>query len=497
MRTIEADVAIVGSGAGGGTVAERLAVLCEQGARVLLLEAGPHYTRDYFTQRVAEMSQTLFNQGGGFATLDGAIIMTQGRMVGGSTGVYTGVTFRVPDRVLEEDWQVPGVTPEDLAPRFDRIEERINVVAPQDELVNPHNRLFRKGVEALGWECRTIRLNLKGCKKYGFCNLGCASGGKQGTLEVEVPRATSRGVRLVPNALVRRVAGEGLLDVRIREAPAGSEPGPEEPGEVRVEAKKIVLAGSTTGSPGILLNSPAFRRLPTLGRFVTLHPATTVYGIHPEPVNGHLGFPKTYYCDQFSDSEGHYIETAFYYPMMTAKSIDAWGAAHRSIMRRYTHLMSCILLVHDRAEAHNRVLLGGGGVPQIKYRLSRESLQSLARSQRRTAEIFFAAGCDEVHLGLSSKILLDRDDQRNLDAYISADHFRSGKTSINSAHLMGGCRMGEDPEKSVCDGRGRVHGTDWLYVADGSLFPSCSHVNPYLTIMALADRVAEGILESR
>jgi len=493
MRILEADIVIVGSGAGGGTVAERLSPLAEQGARILLLEAGPHYTREYFTQRVAEMSQTLFAHGGGFATLDGTIIMTQGRLVGGSTAVYTGVTFRVPDAVLEEEWQVPGVTPADLAPRFDRLEEEISVITPEGEFINRHNQLFKRGVDALGWEARRIRLNLRGCEQYGFCNLGCAAGGKQGTLEVQVPQAVARGVTLVPNARVRRLSGPGTLEVRIGAAPPGSQPGPEAPGDVRVQAKTVILAAGTPGTPGILLASPAFDRLPALGQYVTLHPAVTVYGVHPEEVNGHLGFPKTYYCDQFSEREGHYIETAFYYPMMTAKSIDAWGATHRWMMRRYTHLMSCILLVHDRAEARNRVVLGRGGEPLIQYRLAPASLASQALSQRRTAEIFFAAGCSHVHVGLSAKTLLEPADRDALDRHIAADNFRAGKTSVNSAHLMGGCRMGGDPAASVTDGSGRVHGTDWLYVADGSLFPSCSHVNPYLTIMALADRVAEGV----
>ncbi len=99
-----------------------------------------------------------------------------------------------------------------------------------------------------------------------------------------------------------------------------------------------------------------------------------------------------------------------------------------------------------------------------------------------------------MHVSLSSKTQLTPQDQDSLDRLIRPENYRRGKSTLSTAHLMGGCRMGADPKKSVTDNHGRVHGSDWLYVADSTLFPSCSRANPYLTIMALADRVPEGIM---
>ncbi len=98
-----------------------------------------------------------------------------------------------------------------------------------------------------------------------------------------------------------------------------------------------------------------------------------------------------------------------------------------------------------------------------------------------------------MHAPASGHFLIEREDEPQLDSLIDRGHLQLGKISVASAHPMGGCRMGDDPATSVTDAWGKVHGLDWLYVADGSLFPGSSGVNPYLTIMALADRVAEGI----
>jgi choline dehydrogenase-like flavoprotein len=88
---------------------------------------------------------------------------------------------------------------------------------------------------------------------------------------------------------------------------------------------------------------------------------------------------------------------------------------------------------------------------------------------------------------------IERADREHLDQIAEKPDFKPGKLSISAAHLQGGCAMGSGPEDSVTDASGRVHGVPWLYVADSSLFPNSLEINPYLTIMALADRVAETV----
>lgn len=100
-----------------------------------------------------------------------------------------------------------------------------------------------------------------------------------------------------------------------------------------------------------------------------------------------------------------------------------------------------------------------------------------------------------MHAPAAARFLIERDARDRLDALIARRHLKLGRICIQRAHPMGGCRMGTDPRRSVTTPQGRVHGLPWLYVADASLFPDSAGVNPYLTVMALADRVAENIRE--
>jgi len=489
----EYDIAIVGSGAGGSTVAARLAPLAEAGARIALLEAGPHFPVDYFTQREIEMLN-IFAYRGAFPTTDGAMTLSFGKALGGSTLMYTGVTFRLPEEVCA-DWNVEGLSSKNLQPRFERLEKEINAIVPEEGMMNENNRLFRKACQRLGLGVQKIRLNLRNCEGMGFCNLGCAKGNKQGTLAVQIPEARKAGIEIIPNCTVERIDNQ-VLTANVCPAPKGTLPGPWSAGRVKIKARQIILAGGTIGTSAILLRSGFQKQFPVLGRYVTLHPALVVYGIHPHKVNGFKGFPKVFYCDDFSKTLDYYLETAFYYPFITAKNTGLWGDALNYVMDRYDRLMCILILSHDEASSDNRVLLDKKGSPKLNYKISASTIETLCRAQIQASRIFFEAGCEEAIMPCAEKILFKKGDVRgSLWRFISAQNFLPNKVPVASAHLQGGCRMGGDSSDSVTNSWGQVHGHPGLFVADGSLFPKSSHVNPYLTIMALADRVSEKVLE--
>ncbi|HUT54097.1 MAG TPA: GMC family oxidoreductase [bacterium] len=490
----EYDVVIVGSGAGGGTVADRLIPLARAGARIAVLEAGPHFTREYFTQREIEMMGLLWHNGA-WPVEDGSITLAAGKGVGGSTIMYTGVTFRLPDAVCVE-WNVPGITPDELRPRFERLERELNVIEPGEDMVNDNNRLFKEGCDQLGWPVEKIRLNLKDCDQNGFCNLGCTTGGKQGTMELQIPRAVAAGIELVPNCEVDRV-NEGSVSATVRPAPAGTVPGPWPPGKAELKARAVVLAAGCPGTTGIMMRS-GMDDLPLLGRYITMHPALTVYGIYPRAIKNYRGFPKTYYTPKFSLSHGYYIETAFYYPFISTKHLGLWGQDLKETMKAYTRFMTQIVLNHDPATADNRVVIAKNGALKLRYKIAPETVSSLCHAQAQATRIFFAAGCEQVIMPCADRPIFKAGEvaDEKLEQFITPKNFLSVKTPLSSAHPQGGCRMGAGPDHSVTDPLGRVHGRPWLHVADASLFPSSSHVNPYLTIMALAERVAEQVAKA-
>ena len=158
-------------------------------------------------------------------------------------------------------------------------------------------------------------------------------------------------------------------------------------------------------------------------------------------------------------------------------------------------LQMILVLAIDAALPENRITIDRRGKPVVDYQLSDSVLDSLYESMKVSAEIFFAAGARRVHAPAGVKFLIDRTERDRLDELIVRDELRPGKTTISSAHLMGGCRMGRSTTDSVTDVWGQVHSVPWLFVADSSLMPRCAEVNPYITIMALADRVAQRVRE--
>jgi len=130
----------------------------------------------------------------------------------------------------------------------------------------------------------------------------------------------------------------------------------------------------------------------------------------------------------------------------------------------------------------------------VHYRFTPAVIESMVRATRASARIFFAAGAVRVHAPSADPPLIEARDANRVDELIQARHFQPGRISISAAHLMGGSGMGRSAADSVTDAWGRVHGLPWLRVADASLFPDSLEINPYLTVMALADRTAEGIL---
>jgi choline dehydrogenase-like flavoprotein len=113
------DVVIIGSGAGGGTVAQVLAPLVADGRRVVVLEQGSRLEPSEFTGVEVEMADALYEAGGGFLTEEGTLSLAFGRTFGGSTAVYTGTSLVAPPRVIEK-WSVPGLEHGDLARRCER-----------------------------------------------------------------------------------------------------------------------------------------------------------------------------------------------------------------------------------------------------------------------------------------------------------------------------------------------------------------------------------------
>jgi len=493
LTRVSYDIVIVGSGAGGGTVAQELSPLCRQGVRIAVLEKGPRLRDDEFTGRELEMAGALYEDGGGFLTSDGAMTIAFGCAYGGSTVVYTGTSMLPPARVINR-WNVPGLTHADLDCRARKFMGENNVHLLEDGLINENNKLFVTGCGELNYHVQQFPVNIKGCRGSSLCNLGCPNRAKQGTDRVQLPNAERNGVEVITRAEVLTV-GEKTLAVRVDHKPAGAKGDPSswEPGDYQIDTKMIVLCAGAVNTPALLLRSGFARDLPRLGHGFTTHPAFIIVGEHARPITNFVGFPKSYYVDDFIESDHFVLETCMYFPFITAKSMAGLGAPHSAFMRAFPRLQMILVLACDKADAHNRVSIDKSGKPVVDYRFQSEAIQGLIRGAVTSAKILFAAGAVRVHMPVARETTIEATEAGRLEEIAASAEFTAGKTPVSAAHPQGGCGMGADRSGSVTDSYGRVHGLPWLFVADASLFPDSLEINPYLTIMALADRVAERI----
>ncbi|HSM03634.1 MAG TPA: GMC family oxidoreductase [Longimicrobiales bacterium] len=499
MNQTRVDVLVVGSGAGGGTVAARLAPLAREGRRILVLEQGPRLEDREFDGSETSMPAALYEDGAGFLTADGTMTLAFGRAYGGSTVVYTGTSLDPPRRVIE-GWGVPGLTHEDLLRRTARYKEENGVHFLPPEEINQNNDLFVDGCRAAGYTPGQFPVNLRGCRGSSLCNMGCPNGAKQGTNRVQLPAAEAAGVEVVTRATVRRLrelpdgGAEAEIEVTAPAAGAKGLPSTWTPGPWRVRAERVVAAGGAVGSSALLLRSGLGAVVPRLGHGFTCHPAFILVGEHAAPITNDVGHPKSFYLE--SEAEGWVLETCMYPPLVTAKNLTGLGPEAASFVEAFPRLQMILVLACDEAVEGNRIEVDREGRPVVRYGFTPVVRERMAAATRAATRIFFGAGAVRVHAPLADPPVLTADEApMDLDVRIHPRHFLPGRTSVSAAHLMGGCGMGTDATDSVTDSRGRVHGVPWLRVADSALFADSVEINPYLTVMALADRVAEGILD--
>ena len=496
--TLEADVAIIGTGAGGGIAAE---VLTDAGLRVLMIEEGPLRSSSDFRMREADAYRELYQESAARKTADKAINILQGRCVGGGTTVNWTSSFRTPAATLAH-WRtahdVNGFGVPELAPWFERIEERL-AIAPWTVAPNANNAALARGAAALGLSWQAIRRNVTGCWNLGYCGMGCPTNAKQSMLVTTIPHALDRGATLVTRARALRLVMRGDAVDSVECAPLDAR-GAVTSRRIRVRARTFVSAAGAIGSPALLLRSGVPDPFAVVGVRTFLHPTVVSAALMPERVDGFAGAPQTIYSDHFLDTAaidgpiGFKLEAPPVHPVMAAITLPGHGASHASWMRRLPHLQVLIALLRDgfhRDSEGGRVRLAGDGTPLLDYSLTPYVFDGVRRAMLAMAEIQFAAGATAV---------MPVHDEGNgyasvgqARAAIAAFDLRPRATTIVSAHVMGGCAIGPDPHRAVVDATGRHHHLANLYVMDGSLFPTSVGANPQLSIYAITAKLATAL----
>jgi choline dehydrogenase-like flavoprotein len=305
-QTMQADVAIIGSGAGGGVAAE---ILSQAGLAVLLIEEGPLKTSaDFKDMQEARAYRDLYQGGGpGKATSDGAITILQGRAVGGSTTVNWTSSFRTPEPTLQfwaAEREVRGHSVEDMKPWFEAMEQRLNV-APWAMTPNANNHVLQRGCERLGWESHVIPRNVKGCWDSGYCGFGCPVNAKQSMLVTCIPDALAKGATLVHRLRVRQLQhANGQITAAIGEALSPKDGTTPTGVTVTIRARHFIAAGGALNTPALLLRSQLPDPHELVGKHTLIHPVVLTTAVMPERIEAFYGAPQSIASDHFQWKDG-------------------------------------------------------------------------------------------------------------------------------------------------------------------------------------------------
>lgn len=509
-----ADVCIVGAGAAGGVLAYELA---KAGLRVVVLEAGPFWDpqRDFASDEL-EMQRLAWQETRLVAGNDPLRLghNNSGRGVGGGTVHFTGVFLRFHEsdfmtKTIDgvgEDWPI---TYRDLAPYYDKIEREIAASGPSHfpwgafqgpypypvrEPISANAQLFREGCDKLGIESVVAPLAILSapfdgrppCINRGFCNQGCMPNAKYSGLIHHIPKAIAEGAEVLSDCMVTEIlmAGDRVSGVLFSHNGLMH----------RQMARVVILAGFVVETPRLLFNS-ATSRFPDglanssgwVGKAIMPHSSHDVYGRLPEEVRLYKGTPVLALTQHFYETDrergfarGYTLSAHGARPVSMAGAIATeredqtflWGKQLRETMLDYNMYARITLVGEVLPHPDNAVTLSGEKdeygmpVPKVTFSYQENDRKLYQHAIGQMNRIMEAMGGKPEHV------------------------------VSDTAHLMGGCRMGNDPAQSVVNEFGQSHDIPNLFIAGASTFVTSGGSNPTNTVMALAARTADKLVEA-
>ena len=482
----ECDVVIVGSGAGGAAAAT---VLAEAGADVIVLEAGGHYTRETYPQDPIDAIVSLYRDAG-LTVAEGKppIPVPVAKTIGGTTVINSGTCFRAPDPVLRNWESEHGIAwAGELGTEYSEAEAFLRVQPVDTERMGRNGQLAMEGAAALGASAGPISRNAGSCFQCSSCPFGCEIDAKQAMNVSYLPRAAAAGARIRAHVEVAQIVTEngratGVKGFRL--PPKGSSE-PARP--YRVDARRaVIVAGGALGTPELLLRSGLGGK--AVGRNLHIHPACWVGARYEEDVRGWEGVMQSFYIDEWED-DGILLEATFTPLPFGGAWLLGTGRRHQEAMLGFDRVGSIGVHLSDRSSG--QVKLAHDGTLRAKYGLAGEDSKQLIYGIARAAEVHFAAGAVEVYPNIGRVGVLRPGEIEKLESM----RLGPGDLRLEAFHPMGTARIGPDGDGtgSVCRSDGSVRGTEALYVADASLFPTSVGVNPMMTVIAFSKRVAAGI----
>ncbi len=492
---LQADVVIVGSGAGGSVAAYELA---KAGYDVLVLESGRYYPSTSFTEKLGDTINAVYRDQAGQINTTADVLFVEGTCLGGSTVIGGCVMQKAPDRDLRRWSDLHGLkalSPEKLAPKYEEVGRWQSVHANQPHEINSTAHQIIRGAEGMKYSWSPAMRNTKDCALTGHCLAGCLSDRKQSALVTTMPWAAAYGARIFTDTWVSRVL---IRDGRA----AGVEAVIRNPNNnalvsrLHVDAQVVVAAGGGIQTPLLLQRSQIPDYSKQLGKNLGCQPFTQMLGTFPKVLKGFRGALVGVIVDEFYPSKGAQFISGLAEPeQLMVQGSQYAGKDHIEFMMRYDRMAGLNAFVVDTG--HGSVTWSGGleeGNKEIHWNPSREEFEHIKLATSQAARIMFAGGADRVYL--PTFMPLHCDSVFELDKTLAkVDYGINGLYGyrINSFSPQGTCRMALSRADGVTSEDGEVHDVPGLFVADASLFPEPLVSAPQWTVQVLAKHVAERI----
>jgi len=479
--TSSCDAIVVGSGAGGAFAARELA---RAGFDTVIVEEGERWTVERIrSAHPLDRFSGIYRDGGTTMALGNPpIALPLGRAVGGTTVINSGTCFQPPADVVAAWHQHHGLAlaePELLGPRLADVEATIGVAPAPMEVLGRNGELALEGAAALDWKSAPLRRNAPGCRGACQCAIGCPNNAKGGVHLNALPQACEAGARIATGLYVQRVLSEGGCAIGVLAQRASGD-------EVRISAPLVVVAGGAIPTPPLLRRS-GLGAHPRLGRNLSIHPATGITASFEEEVVPWSGVMQSVGIEELHEREGVLLEATGSPPGMGAISAPGYGTHLLRRLDRAVNTATLGAMIAD--EPSGRVF--GSRTPIVSYKLAKRDERRLSVAIDAMARVMLAAGAKEVELAGGVPAVRSEAELEKAMPGLDVRRLR-----LAGFHPTGSAAAGSDPARHPVDPEGRLRGIDGVWVADGSILPSCPGVNPQVSIMAMAAGVGEAAIRA-
>lgn len=479
---LECDAVVVGTGAGGAVVGRELAA---RGHAVVFVEEGEFKSRGEYpgslVGALTDLYETTLTIG------NSPILIPRGRVVGGSTAVNGGSSFR-PPRWVTQRWVSELGSAEfsldSLSPHYEAVERFLQVEPPSVRAAGPFHQIFSEGCNKLGWQHGLVPRNAPGCDGEGFCDAGCRSGARRSTEVSYMPDALARGAVLMTGLKVDEILHRGGRAVGVAGWTRSAE-GTRR--RCRVRARAVVLSTGALVTPSLLYQNGIGVGSGQLGRNLTVHPSGGMLALFDQQLDVARHIPQADFSSQFLH-EGLLLLSAHPVEHVLPTMLSDVGAPLMEKLEHRSRIAGLGFLASDHSTGRVHVSLQRRGL--VSYRVGRAEAARFHRAQILLAELSLECGAREIYPGVKRPLSLRS--RADIAAFASMK-LKASDFALTAFHPLGTCRMSPVGRRGVVDLKHETFDLERLFVVDGSVVPGPLGVNPQLTIMAFARRAAEKI----